>query len=171
MICSCPFFVQAGSYFLQIIDWYTSALCILFVATMEPLIICWIYGKSSLRQFIISNDKLSSVSLIFWWIVNIPPLAQPNYSWTCNFVDWKWNEIMIPQKMNHVIVLIGLFCSGICTSRIYWRFYRVRKLRAWFGIHAGTTVWNDLQDRDRCVYAILSYGEFFSIIMFTLFMD
>ncbi len=57
---------QGGIYFFQLMDYYTAAISLMFVALFETIAIVWCYGTKAGREPNSQNHSRLTGQIIFW---------------------------------------------------------------------------------------------------------
>merc|ERR1712038_751913 len=72
MLCGIPNLFEGGIYFFQIIDYYTAAISLMYIALFETIAIVWLYGVRRLSANIedMTGRKPSIIFRICWMFVS-----------------------------------------------------------------------------------------------------
>ena len=106
LLCGIPNLFQGGIYFFQIIDYYTAAISLMYIALFETIAIVWLYGVKRLSANIedMTGQKphiifricwmfVSPVLILIIWIFTLydyeaPKYEDYDYPWWCVLLGW-----------------------------------------------------------------------------------
>jgi len=108
LLCGIPNLFQGGIYFFQIMDYYTAAISLMYIALFETVAIVWIYGVKRLSANIeeMTGKKpniifrfcwkfVSPVLILIIWIFSLYDYEAPSYNngvytypWWCILLGW-----------------------------------------------------------------------------------
>ena len=108
LLCGVPNLFQGGIYFFQILDYYTAAISLMYIALFETVGIVWIYGVDRLSAnveemtgnqpniiFKICWKFVSPVLILIIWIFTLYDYQAPTYNngqyeypWWCILLGW-----------------------------------------------------------------------------------
>ena len=106
MLCGIPNLFEGGIYFFQIIDYYTAAISLMYIALFETIAIVWLYGVRRLSANIedMTGRKPSIIFRICWmfvspvlilviWVFTLYDYEAPVYGdyvypWWCVLLGW-----------------------------------------------------------------------------------
>ena len=124
--CGLPNLFQGGIYFFQIIDFYTAAISLMYIALFETVAIVWLYGVRRLSDNIEEMTGrqpniifkfcwmfVSPVLILVIWIFTLydyeaPSYGTYNYPWWCILLGWCIAALSIlPIPIMAVIAIIN----------------------------------------------------------------
>merc|ERR1719232_1537315 len=124
--CGLPNLFQGGIYFFQIIDFYTAAISLMYIALFETVAIVWLYGVRRLSDNIEEMTGrqpniifkfcwmfVSPVLILVIWIFTLydyeaPPYGDYSYPWWCILLGWCIAALSIlPIPIMAVIAIIN----------------------------------------------------------------
>jgi len=108
MLCGIPNLFEGGIYFFQIIDYYTAAISLMYIALFETIAIVWLYGTKRLSANIeeMTGKKpnilfrvcwmfISPVLILVIWGFTLYDYTAPSYNngayeypWWCILLGW-----------------------------------------------------------------------------------
>merc|ERR1719422_1421329 len=108
MLCGIPNLFEGGIYFFQIIDYYTAAISLMYIALFETIAIVWLYGTKRLSANIeeMTGKKpnilfrvcwmfISPVLILVIWGFTLYDYTAPSYNngayeypWWCILMGW-----------------------------------------------------------------------------------
>ena len=108
MLCGIPNLFEGGIYFFQIMDYYTAAISLMFIALFETIAIVWFYGTKRLSENIeeMTGKKpnilfrvcwmfISPVLILVIWGFTLYDYQAPSYNngayeypWWCILLGW-----------------------------------------------------------------------------------
>lgn len=124
--CGLPNLFQGGIYFFQIIDFYTAAISLMYIALFETVAIVWLYGVRRLSDNIEEMTGrqpniifkfcwmfVSPVLILVIWIFTLydyeaPSYGDYSYPWWCILLGWCIAALSIlPIPIMAVIAIIN----------------------------------------------------------------
>jgi len=112
--CGLPNLFQGGIYFFQIIDFYTAAISLMYIALFETVAIVWLYGVRRLSDNIEEmTGRQPNIIFKFCWIFTLydyeaPSYGTYNYPWWCILLGWCIAALSIlPIPIMAVIAIIN----------------------------------------------------------------
>jgi len=124
--CGLPNLFQGGIYFFQIIDFYTAAISLMYIALFETVAIVWLYGVRRLSDNIEEMTGrqpniifkfcwmfVSPVLILVIWIFTLydyeaPSYGDYSYPWWCILLGWCIAALSIlPIPVMAVIAIIN----------------------------------------------------------------
>ena len=115
LLCGLPHMYQGGIYFFQIIDYYTAAISLMYIALFETVAVVWIYGTKRLSANIedMTGKKPSGLFKFCWvfvspvlifviWVFTLYDYKTPSYNggaytypWWCILLGWFITSLSI----------------------------------------------------------------------------
>eukprot|EP00092_Neocalanus_flemingeri_P008337 GFUD01008989.1.p1 GENE.GFUD01008989.1~~GFUD01008989.1.p1 ORF type:complete len:587 (-),score=78.05 GFUD01008989.1:299-2059(-) len=88
LLCGLPHMFQGGIYFFQIIDYYTAAISLMYIALFETIAIVWVYGTKRLSMNIedMTGKKPNFIFQVCWMFIS-PVLIC--VIWVFTLLDYK----------------------------------------------------------------------------------
>lgn len=106
LLCGLPNLFQGGIYFFQILDYYTAAISLMYIALFETVAIVWLYGVDRLSSniedmtgqqpniiFRLCWKFVSPVLILVIWVFTLYDYEAPSYNtytypWWCILLGW-----------------------------------------------------------------------------------
>lgn len=106
-------------YIVQLLDWYSASISVIFICTIEILIVGWIYGVENFKRDIefMLKEKVGTIWIIFWKYITPLILICIFFTTIIYNTNITYNGRLYPQWSIYVgwgTCLLSMICVPIC---------------------------------------------------------
>ncbi|XP_033755750.1 sodium- and chloride-dependent glycine transporter 2-like [Pecten maximus] len=164
-LTSIMFSTQAGVYIFQLVDWYLSTFCLFMIATLECIVIGWLYGAERFSRDVemMTGSPVPVFIRISWCIVTPSVMLVALIAVSVNFDRPVYKGYIYPEYIGIIGILIGIV-SIVPTPFIFLKRMISKRgtlIQRFRGSIVPSTDWGPNDERARHTYTTYKYKQSF----------